>query len=67
MEFHLDNDTKLNMPITLISNYLDCVSLEAMSLASHCSSNNNNNNNNSKEDVLMPQSNLVRLNKKNVE
>ena len=48
------------MPITLISNSLDYVSLETIPPASCHSSNNNNN----KEDDMMPQSDLVRLTEK---
>ena len=59
VEFHLDNGKKLTLPITLISNSLDCVSLETIPPASCDSSTSNN-----KEVVLIPQSNFVRLNEK---
>ena len=49
VEFHFDNATKSTMPITLISNSLDYVSLEIMPPTSCYSSNNNN-----KEDGLIP-------------
>ena len=58
VEFHIDNSTKLTMPITLISNSLDYVSLEIMPPVSFYSSNNK------KEETLTPQTNLVRLNEK---